>query len=250
MWQVVAATVTGPSHAATGNEDAVEFEPASGVGKRVRVAIADGHGGSAYTRSSVGAHLAVAAALAELGSGEPSDEEAVLDATRRIVGRWNRLVDADLARQPLRTGRTAYGTTLVALAAGDGRVACSQIGDGRILVVDGDGAVSSPMPDDPRLVGNVTTSLAGAEPVADARIAVLPAAGIRLVLACSDGYENSFADQASFFQAASDLLGIADEHGLGLIRRELSGWLQETTSAGSGDDTSVALIMPSGDSHG
>ncbi|MFQ5517682.1 MAG: PP2C family serine/threonine-protein phosphatase [Acidimicrobiia bacterium] len=243
MWYVAAATVAGPSHAATGNEDAVEFLPAAGIGRRVQVAIADGHGGEAYIRSGIGARLAVGAALSELTHHHARNGIDLDAITRRIVERWRRLVDADLERDPIDGGMRTYGTTLLAVAAEEDLIACSQIGDGHILLVDDSGLVSSPLPDDPRLVGNLTTSLAGSEPIRDARMEVLTADSIRLVLACTDGYENSFADEASFFQAASDLLTIAEEHGVEVIRRQLPAWLAETTSAGSGDDTSVAVSM-------
>lgn len=241
MWTVVAASVTGSKHTDGANQDAYGFVPDSGSGERVRVAVADGHGASAYERSAKGAQLAVRAALFEdLDSAHDASPEGIM---RGCVLRWRDSVEADLEESPHSMGREAYGTTLIVVSADQDTVACAQIGDGRVLVVDRTGDVSSPLPEDPRLVGNVTTSLAGANPMSDARFSRIPADGVHVALVCSDGYENSFAGEEAFFQAATDFADIVDTHGLGVVRAELRGWLTETMAGGSGDDTTVALVV-------
>lgn len=241
MWTVLAASVAGIGHDRNHNQDAFGFLPDGGTGELVRVAVADGHGAPMYERSARGARLAVEAALADpLGSAADASLQGMM---RSALLRWEEAVDADLRSNPHAMERDVYGTTLMVVAADASTVACAQLGDGRVLVVDHDGEVTSPIPEDPRLVGNLTTSLAGPDPIGDTRFARLAADDIRLVLVCTDGYENSFADTRALFRAASDFADIADHHGLGVIRGELRGWLTETMTGGAGDDTTVALIV-------
>ncbi|MEX2323609.1 MAG: protein phosphatase 2C domain-containing protein [Acidimicrobiia bacterium] len=241
MWKIVAASVAGTGHDRAGNQDAVGFVPDDGVGELVRVAVADGHGAAMYERSARGARMAVEAALADpLGSAADASLQGMM---RGALLRWEEAVDADLRANPHEMERDVYGTTLLVVSADATTVACAQLGDCQVLTVDGAGKVTSPIPDDPRLTGNLTTSLTGAYPIGNTRYARLAADGIRLLLVCTDGYENSFADQRSFFQAASDFADIIDRHGLGVVRKELRGWLVETMSGGSGDDTTVALVI-------
>jgi serine/threonine protein phosphatase PrpC len=241
MWTILAASVAGTGHERADNQDAFGFEPDDGVGQLVRVAVADGHGAAMYERSARGARMAVAAALADpLGSAADASLQGMM---RGALLRWEEAVDADLRANPHPMERDVYGTTLIVVSADATTVACAQLGDGRILAVDGAGKVTSPIPDDPRLTGNLTTSLTGADPIGDTRYARLAADDIRLLLVCTDGYENSFTDGRTLFQAASDFADILDRHGLGVVREELRGWLAETMSGGSGDDTTVALMI-------
>jgi serine/threonine protein phosphatase PrpC len=241
MWRIVAESVAGTKHDRADNQDAYGFIPDDGVGELVRVAVADGHGAEMYERSARGARMAVEAALADpLSSAADASLQGMM---RSALMGWEEAVDADLKANPHPMERDVYGTTLLVVSADATTVACAQLGDGRVLVIDGAGKVTSPVPDDPRLTGNLTTSLTGADPIGDTRYARLAADNIRLLLVCTDGYENSFADERSFFQAASDFADIIDSHGLGVVREKLRGWLTETMSGGSGDDTSVALIV-------
>lgn len=242
MWTVVAASVTGEVHTEGGNEDAFGFVPESGGGALVRVAVADGHGAEAYTRAGTGARFAVEAALG--APLTPPSVAPVRETVDAAIARWGGLVDEDLGREPHPNGPKLYGTTLIVVTADEQTVVCSQIGDGRVLVLDTHGRVSSPVAADPRSDGTVTASLAGPDPRRDARFARLPAREVRLLLVCTDGYENSFADEAAFLAAATDFGRIVAEHGVGVVREELPAWLSETMSGGSGDDTTVALLIP------
>ena len=65
-----------------------------------------------------------------------------------------------------------------------------------------------------------------------------------LILAATDGYANSFRDDAALFAVASDYLNMLRQHGQEWVERQLDSWLQETTRDGSGDDITVGLMMP------
>ena len=119
-----------------------------------------------------------------------------------------------------------------------------QLGDGDILIVDSASRVSRPpIPNDPRLIANQTTSLCGATAWLDMRahfqaFATRPPA---LVMLSTDGYVNSFADEEGFFAAATDILDHIRQEGADATRAQLPGWLRATSRGGSGDDISVGL---------
>jgi serine/threonine protein phosphatase PrpC len=61
QWQVVGQTVRGATHERNGllNQDAIYWLPSEGRGPSVVLAAADGHGSARYSRSHIGAALAV-----------------------------------------------------------------------------------------------------------------------------------------------------------------------------------------------
>src|SRR5215203_6208715 len=63
-WQVVGESVRGAVHERNGlpNQDAICWLPASGEGSSIVLAVADGHGSARYSRSHIGAGLAVESA--------------------------------------------------------------------------------------------------------------------------------------------------------------------------------------------
>ncbi|MBA3599932.1 MAG: hypothetical protein H0W45_01640, partial [Acidobacteria bacterium] len=63
------------------------------------------------------------------------------------------------------------------------------------------------------------------------------------VLLSTDGYLNSFSDEAGFFQAGTDILNmLAAENGFDAVNENLKAWLEEATRMGSGDDCTVGII--------
>jgi len=64
-----------------------------------------------------------------------------------------------------------------------------------------------------------------------------------LILLTTDGYANSFSDAAGFHKVGSDLLEMMRSDGFDAINRSIKGWLEEATTAGSGDDCTLAFIV-------
>ena len=62
-----------------------------------------------------------------------------------------------------------------------------------------------------------------------------------LILLSTDGYSNSFQDEAGFLKVGSDLLHMirTTAGGLDMVKEHLVAWLTESTYAGSGDDITV-----------
>lgn len=195
------------------------------------------------------------------------DAAALEQLSQRLTETWTETVAADLERhafseqelkqlevqegpdarvEVLEGPALAYGTTLLLAGADERGVVLLQIGDGDILTVSEAGAVTRPLPPDPRSVGNATASLAHASAWQAARTRSIPAAEApvpSLVLASTDGYANSFADDAGFLQVGSDLLAMIRADGLEAVGIQLEGWLGEVSELGSGDDVSVGLLV-------
>ena len=270
-WRATGASVQGALHVRHGvpNQDAINWSPREGSAPAAVMAVADGHGSNRCFRSKTGAAIAVAVGfdlLTGVITGGGGEEQAREWLPRRLADDWSEAIAADLAHTPFSNAELghledkegpaarrellagpalAYGTTLLLAGVNQRGVFVLQVGDGDILMVSGAGTVTRPLPADPHSVGNATASLARASAGRDARVAWLPTAGERpaLVLAATDGYANSFADDAGFLQVGSDLLGIVRTEGLDRVAIELAGWLGEASELGSGDDISVALIV-------
>lgn len=265
-WRVVGRTVRGATHERNGlpNQDAIHWLPASGRGSSVVLAVADGHGSARYSRSHIGAALAV-----EKGTqliDEFLNSQADLDnlslikhATeewlpRTLVRHWTEAVNEHLKTDPLTEDESsraessvAYGATLLLAAVTERFVIYLQLGDGDILTVNDRGEVSRPMTKDERLFGNETTSLCASDAWRDFRVNFQPlrARGTSppaLILLSTDGYPNSFRDEAGFFKVGSDLLQMINENGLARVEQDLEGWLSDSTHAGSGDDVTLGIL--------
>jgi hypothetical protein len=252
---VLGRSVCGAAHRRRGlpNQDALGWWPAHPDATAV-VAVADGHGAAHCRHSADGSRLAVRSALEVLrellGGPAPADplllaEQAQASLPQALTAHWRQAV-----RQHAGAGEAgsdepyaAYGTTLLLAAVTPLAVLLLQVGDGDLLVVGHEGEVSRPLPRDARLVANETTSLCSATP-GDFRCRVLdlregPPA---LVLASTDGYANSFADDDAFRQVGRDLLALIRGEGAEAVEANLEGWLEETSEQGSGDDVTLGLL--------
>lgn len=275
-WQATGGSVRGALHVRHGipNQDAVLWNPPTGAAGFAATAVADGHGSNRCFRSKTGARIAVEVGLtlmSQLMSQADSDRSAAgrEQLSRRLAAAWMEAVSSDLDNEPfsdqelrrleeaegpearqevLEGPALAYGTTLLLAGADDREVVVLQVGDGDILTVSAGGLVTRPLPPDPRAVGNATASLARPSAWRDARTRCLPAdaEGPALVLAATDGYANSFEDDAGFLQVGSDLLAIIRANGLEEVNAQLEGWLGEVSELGSGDDVSVGMLVASG----
>jgi len=268
-WQVFGASVRGASHARheLPNQDAIGWQPESGGGAVGLLAVADGHGSAKSFRSDRGAQLAVATALTTLQAflAQPADPQhftrlkrlAEEQFPREVARRWRAAVQEDVARAPFaeterallngQDAALAYGATLLCALATPDYAIYWQLGDGDILVVSDAGEVDRPLPRDDRLFANETTSLCGKDAWREMRCRFQPHgdAPPALVMLATDGYANSFRDDASFAQVAADVWQMMTADGLAAVQAQLPDWLQEASAAGSGDDITVGFIWRS-----
>lgn len=141
-------------------------------------------------------------------------------------------------------GYLAYGATLLCAVVTADFILYLQLGDGDILTVSERGEVTKPLAADERLFANETTSLCSRDGWRDFRVGfqVMSGEPPALILLSTDGYANSFRDEAGFLKVGSDLLEMIRADGLESISDNLEIWLTEASQAGSGDDISLGII--------
>jgi hypothetical protein len=269
FWAVTGKSVIGASHVRRGqpNQDSIDFGETDCA--RI-VSVADGHGSPRYFRSERGARLATQVAVKVLKDALDAgpyglSQRLQEQVPQELVSQWQHAVAADLKEngftpeeltlvaeklrrevddvvlEPL----LAYGATMLAVLATDEFIFYLQLGDGDILTVSEDGAVSRPFPRDPRLLGNETTSLCMRNAVRHVKVRMhhadpqLPA----LVIVSTDGYSNSYANEDEFLRLGEDYWRLIHDDGFDSVSHNLEGWLAEVTSGASGDDITVALLF-------
>jgi hypothetical protein len=251
QWRVAGQSVRGAVHERNGlpNQDAICWLPAAGEGSSIVLAVADGHGSARYSRSHIGAGLAVASAaqLVHDFLDRQTDNLSLLkDATedwlpRALVRKWVEVV-TDHSRNE--ESLIAYGATLIVAAVTEQFAIYLQLGDGEILTVSENGEVTRPLTKDDRLFGNETTSLCAPDAWRDFRVSFQPfvQSPPALILLSRDGYPISFRDEAGLFKVGSDILNMIRENGLSFIKENLGDWLSDSTRAGSGDDITLGIL--------
>ncbi|MCY7348833.1 MAG: protein phosphatase 2C domain-containing protein [Pyrinomonadaceae bacterium] len=278
-WRVIGETVPGASHIRAGipNQDSILCVRESSRSLPIIVSVADGHGSAKCFRSDFGSQFAVKKAAQIVG--EFLDERrgkfdlAEIESVgkdylpKEFVKKWRKTAEYHLKNNPFtedefkkleeKSGANsrklieenpllAYGTTSLTVAMEDDFILYMQLGDGDILNVLGAGEVTKPLPEDARLLANETTSLCLPKAEEDFRFLVQKIsaeASPQMILLSTDGYLNSFSDEAGFFQAATDILQmLRTENGFNDVNDNLKAWLEEATQMGSGDDCAVAII--------
>ncbi len=278
-WRIIGETVPGASHirAGTPNQDSILYVRESSRGLPIVVSGADGHGSAKCFRSDFGSQFAVKKAAQIVG--EFLDERRGKFDTAEIeskgkdylpkefVKKWRKTVEYHLKNNPFtedefvkleeKSGAgsrklveenplLAYGTTSLIVAMEEDFILYMQLGDGDILNVSGAGEVTKPLPEDGRLLANETTSMCLPKAENDFRFFIQKISieqSPAMILISTDGYLNSFSDEAGFFQAATDILEmLRAENGFNDINDNLKAWLEEATQMGSGDDCAVTIV--------
>jgi hypothetical protein len=256
------------------NQDAISWLPAAGAGPSLVLAVADGHGSARYSRSHIGADLAVAIAthlISEFIAGQVDvDNLSVVKRAAEewlpgaLVRAWLAAVGDHLKANPLSDeelnalGRghsdrshsaeermaIAYGATILVAGVTGAFVLYLQLGDGEIMTVSERGEVVKPLAKDERLFANETTSLCTPDAWRDFRVGFQPITRAQpaLILLSTDGYPNSFRDETGFLKVGSDILRIIRAEGLGSVKDKLESWLADSTNAGSGDDVTLGIL--------
>jgi len=215
------------------------------------LAVADGHGSSIH--AEIGARIAVEVAsehllafAASLGAEHLADPRAVhglaQDPFRRLLVReWVSRVrehagagDVDLKD---------YGSTLIFALVTAEFMLLGQLGDGDLIVVDGGGTISRPLPTDPRCFGEETPSLCLPDAATSLHVLVMPVPeGETLLLISTDGYGKSYATDTDFEQIGPDYLEMVREIGVSGVSENLEEFLTAVTTGGSGDDIALGLV--------
>ncbi len=173
-----------------------------------------------------------------LNSVIESWKEYVLDDYKNIIK--DELNDDDLYNILLK-----YGTTLVFSILIDEYIFTYQLGDGNILFISNNNDVITPIDIKEENSFNNTLSMCnkGAIDKFSYKIYCDINETISLILISTDGYFNSFETNADFEKVGIDILDIYKSEGIEYIKDNLNDWLKETSDNGSGDDTSVCVLI-------
>ncbi len=277
-WRIIGKSVQGASHVRTGlpNQDAICWLPESGTGLPLVLAVSDGHGSAKCFRSDVGARLAVETTTKVIQEfleslPEPPNLSTIKrwaeeNLRREIVRRWRDAVADDLSAKPFTSAELeqadakvggskrrqvvpdpilAYGATLLTVVVAEPFILYLQLGDGDILTISEMGEVGRPpLPADERLFANETTSLCSRDAWRDFRshFQVLSGPPPALILVSTDGYANSFRNEADFLIVGADILEMIRSDGLDAVDERLQTWLTEASQEGSGDDITLGIL--------
>jgi hypothetical protein len=266
LWLALTASQLGAAHQATGlpNQDAV-------AARQVRtdvlvVAVADGHGHRRHFRSARGSQLAVtvaceaaqelAARLDGFQTAAPIESEALGTLVPAITGEWRDAVREDVTADPFTSREEAsrggddaliaYGSTLLLAIAGRRWLVLVQIGDGDIMGIQPDGRPLLPVPRDPSLDGQQTTSLCGPGAEDEFRAAVVDTSATPLlgVILATDGYGNAQVADPWADAVSADLAELINDRPPEWLAGQLPLWASRCASAdGSADDTTIALLI-------
>jgi serine/threonine protein phosphatase PrpC len=261
-------TCIGYSHLASGKPCQDASYAASNDHYAVAI-VSDGHGGEAYSRSDVGAQMALHAARYVIDNNpltswhDPSIRPALFD---ELVRTWRDLVtehdssthddDMDIThvfdlvpptRSPEITMR--YGCTLMLACVHPNGWFAFQIGDGKCVAIHplaqtGDPAqlTSEPVPADARCFLNQTTSLCDADAAAEFRFCggdrdSTPVA----IFLGSDGIDDSWGSEEALHNFYIDILKHCASREA--VQADLADALPQLSRLGSHDDMSVAAIV-------
>jgi serine/threonine protein phosphatase PrpC len=259
-WKTAGISVCGARHLVNNTpcQDAVQHY----VDEHMAiVAVADGHGDPKYSFSEIGAQIAVDVAcelLMELSDevtqvDRPSrqlEEMLKIHLPQRIAWEWNRRVlrhaghtdDSGAWHEDV----SRYGTTLLGAIITEKRGLFFQLGDGDILLIDGeDGARHTarvfPLHDD--IYGSVTHSLCQPNSARYARIRVMNLTHPRMMVLSSDGVSDSLQGEPDpYLDVGPWLLSRVAEAGFEDAVSHLPPWLSELSLRGNGDDATMGLI--------
>lgn len=140
---------------------------------------------------------------------------------------------------------SAYGSTVLGVMVGGGYLFWFQLGDGVLIEYD-EGQARLICEPPAGALANETPSLCQAEAAKAAIWNCRTLAGREdpgLLMAATDGFSNSFEDDAGMFKFATDVLNRVATQGIGSVENNLHDWLVRISEGGSGDDVAVALAF-------
>ncbi len=256
------------------NQDWYACEGAGSADDPLVLAVADGHGSAAHSRSELGARFAVdrfVALAAGFGRAARDCHEPgrlarlmtyarddfpralVHDWRQAALGHWarHRPVADDSAREPTPDDKLLlYGSTLIGAVLTPWLHVAWQLGDGDLAVVEHDGTVRRPLAPVEEDLGDETESLCGREAWRAMRMHWAPvfdeARTPRLVVLSTDGLSKSFAAADGYREFVTGLDGRLATEGSEEVRTALPGWLRQASQYSGDDTTLAAALRPAG----
>ena len=287
-WRLIGASAHGAKHILEGkpNQDKILFSPSEDNVKNLPIilAVADGHGAQIHFRSEKGAEIAVNSAIEVCKKLENSSYNSMKDTKikewicRDIYRKWVDNVQRDIEENKfsdeekiiLQNKKTepkipqvvtdsnellAYGSTILTVIIHDTYILFLQLGDGDIFVINHDGTIDRPIPDDNRFVGTETTSLCLPEAWYEFKVKLREITNNTdyplMVLLSTDGLKGSWREglpDRGLNKFGLDIVTMICENtegihaGLDKIDENLLNWLNQISN-GIGDDTTAGIIF-------
>ncbi len=253
-------SVKGASHEESG--DPCQDSARVYIGNDYAIAaVSDGHGSKKHFRSDAGSEAATRIAIRSImdfdernggldGIFRNDPDNAARRIAANIICQWNEEIAAHKGFVPyneeelLKIGKygelpveTVYGATLiVAVVTGRGLFGL-QIGDGTFAAQEKRGKLHFPMPEDERLIGNLTTSLCDENAIENVRWFYRPDT-FRSVILSSDGLINSFRSQEEYLSFCGRVTAAVSAGQTAPLEEHL----KERSRSGSRDDISVVAL--------
>lgn len=227
--------------------------------------VADGHGSQKHFRSDIGSKIAVETSIASIKNfleDKASFDIAISNNYSKVLTRiesnillnWNNSINEHYLSNPLTeielsklsdiefdytNIESIYGSTLILAAITSEYWFGIQIGDGNCVSVYPNGDATILIPDDSRLVANLTTSLCDSDAIHNFRhyfSTEIPTA----ILVSTDGLSSSFFDQSSFLNFNRRIVNQLNDYSNTL--ENLTEHLHKRSKNGSLDDISIAVV--------
>lgn len=266
-YSIITKSIRGASHVRSGKPNQDSFKIAREE-QALILAVADGHGSNHCPYSKSGSIIAVNV-FCKIMSEYCRQYADNFDALRVLLSRegdtaithsidaeWKCRVEIASKRRGFESVRVSpdgtdkadiwrlYGTTLLGLVITPEYYFAFQLGDGDILFLDDSSAKHILHPE--KLLGTETHSLSRPEAWRYAVTTVGPHHGDTARCAfmiATDGFANSYSDEATFLQTCEDYHAAIKEYGTIAVECSLKRWLQETSVGGSGDDITVVFSV-------
>ena len=265
-YSIINSSVQGASHKKSKlpNQDSYKIVE---IPNAVIIAVADGHGNKTCLHSKKGSAMAdrvFCSMMSDLLSNYADDMDALKlllseegnkfisdqiekEWKRRIIRSYRRLKNTDvqprLTIEEKKSIWQQYGTTLLGLVMTPTFVFAYQLGDGDIVLSED--SVSKRIIESDGLLGTDTFSLSGINAWKYSKSTVIPIPEIKdscSIMLSTDGFSNSYSNDEVFFETAHDYHLAIKKYGADTIQNNLSAWLKETSSGGSGDDITVVIV--------
>jgi serine/threonine protein phosphatase PrpC len=270
---VFGESVQGASHKRTGVEcqDSIgKIECDDGT---LILAVADGHGSKSCPYSKTGSKIAVnvfCSVMKKFHDGYKDNIEMLLTYLNRegdtkvaqaVDSEWKRRVlkvhannkrevplleDGEKNKQEI---WRQYGSTLVGLMITPVFLFAFQLGDGDISYIDDNGF--DQVLHTEKILGTETHSLSKIDSWKRAISAVRRRDSNSdtqfAFLLSTDGFANSYKNEAEFIKTCMDYYSMLKEHGAEAVNDNLKAWLTETSEMGCGDDITLLIAFFSDD---
>lgn len=283
-WHCFAGSVQGDIHKKIPlpNEDSIGTYQEQGGDLPVILSVADGLGSKKFFRAERGSRKAVESAIEiakKMLSIFPPDQEWDTDLVRShfcrvFVDNWVCLVKQDYLEDPpaeidRRSNETfidnyygfpegaehdefrenilsafPYSTTSITLIATPTHIIVAQIGNGDVVMIESDGSVSRPFPDQGPDIGVETLAMPASWDLFKIQIRkinpeVYPAA----IFVSTDGYSDSYSDNRDFERYITEIwTDFFKTYDPQTIHDGIIPVLEKLTKEGSGDDISLGIL--------